>query len=114
MNKRIVKQILLIHPLKFVCEGIKKFAGAQDVSVFYLTAPEPFIYLVKDLKPDVILVHESMVEELHDDIEGSGLLGHLVVVIGEAEGHVCLKEPINLAHLVSEISKILASGVQTH
>lgn len=109
-----IKQILLIHPLKFVCEGIKKFAGAQGSEVFYLDAPEPFLYLVKDLRPDVVLIHNSLVEELHDDIEGSEILKSPVVIIGDAEGYSCLKEPLNPAHVVSEVSNILASGKQTH
>lgn len=114
MNERIVKQILLIHPLKFVCEGIKRFASAQEADVYYLDAPEPFLYLVKDLRPDVVLVHESLVEELQGEMEGAELLGHPVIIIGAAEGYPCIKEPLNLAHVVLEVSNILASSKKTH
>lgn len=109
-----LKQILLIHPLKFVCEGITKFAGAQGVSVFYLERPEPFLYLVKDLEPDVLIVHNSLAEELHDDLEGASILGTPIIFIGEFEGHTCLPEPLELSSITAKISNILALNPQNH
>ena len=108
MNERKIKQVLLIHPLKFVCESFKRFAGAQDVGVFYLEQPEPFLYLVKDLTPDVVVIHESFVEELHDDLEGVGILGVPIVVIGDAEGHLTISQPIDLSLIVDQLSNTLA------
>lgn len=114
MKEQKLKQILLIHPLKFVCESIKKFAGDQGVSVFYLERPEPFTYLVKDLGPEVVIVHASLVEELHDELEGIAIMGVHIIVIGDAEGYTCLPEPIDLSSFTAKISNILATNAQTH
>lgn len=114
MNDGKLKQILLIHPLKFVCESIKKFSASQDVSVFYLERPEPFTYLVKDMKPDVVIVHVSLVEELHDELEGIGILNTPIIIIGDIEGYSTLSEPIDLNSFTAKVSNILASGTQTH
>lgn len=114
MNEGKLKQILLIHPLKFVCESIKKFSAAQDVSVFYLERPGPFTYLVKDLSPDVVIVHQSLVEELQGELEGVSILNTPIIVIGSCDEYPYLPEPIDLNSFTAKISNILASNLQTH
>ena len=110
MADQEIKQILLLHPIKFVCESFKSFCEDEGVAVFYLEAPEPFLYLVKDLSADVVVVHESLVDELHDELEGVAINKTPIVVIGNAEGYTCINEPINLSTIASQLRQTLASN----
>jgi len=114
MHNEKLTQIILLHSSRFVCEGFKKFGAAQNISVFYLTAPEPLEYLVEDLGPQLVLVEASLLAGLRaelDEINGDSVK---VLSIGKDESFLSLDTPLDLSKVFSDLEDLLASSLKSH
>ena len=114
MKKKKLTQIILLHPSKFVCEGFKKFGAARNISVFYLTTPEPLDYLIKDLVPEAVIIDATFADELSEELSSLDTKLVSVVGIGEVEAYPCLKSPIELDKVFNDLEDLLASSLKSH
>jgi hypothetical protein len=58
----VLKQLFIMHPVKFVAKTITEFGKQASVDVYELDSVNDFSYLINDLKPEIILVHVDSVE----------------------------------------------------
>ena len=62
----MLKQLFIMHPVKFFSKTITAFGKQAGVSVYELDSINDFSYLINDLKPEIILVH---IDSVQNDIE---------------------------------------------
>jgi hypothetical protein len=113
MSDKKLKQILVAHPVKFATEAIKSFLQLNGINCYVLDDLNDFRYLIEDLSPQLILIHEDIYNEQKDaflaQIEGiSGVKYILINKTSQSESeafHDQLDEPYE----VGKISKILES-----
>lgn len=116
MNEIPLKQILLIHPIKFTCATIKEFAALGNVEVYFIEAREEFTYLINDLKPEAILIHHSFIraeaEFVQSELEKAQFKESKLIIIGDYEESEkfnagILAEPFSPETILADITKYL-------
>lgn len=58
-----IKQIILIHPEKFVCKAFEAFGKKSEIKVYSLECADDFAYLLDELKPELVLIHERAFDQ---------------------------------------------------
>lgn len=59
-NRYNLNYIFFAHPIKFICETFKAYAKVEGVDHYILDDLEDFEYLVEDLNPSVLVLHEDL------------------------------------------------------
>jgi len=119
-----IKQIILIHPKKFVCKSFEAFAKQMGFAVYTIESPVEFAYLVDELCPQLLLVHEDLLvnqgEAYFIEIAGVSFSGFKQVLIrsqkSSREAKISDKFPLFLdePYDLGELDKILASLLAEH
>jgi hypothetical protein len=116
MNEKTLKQIVLIHPVRFVCASIKEFAASKQIDVYFMEAKEEFTYLINDLKPEALIVHHSLMRTDADFVQSelakAEFTATKLFVIGEFDNASnyeakVIPEPFSIVNLTAEVSKNL-------
>jgi hypothetical protein len=116
MNEIPLKQILLIHPVRFTCSTIKEFAALGNVEVYFMEGKEEFTYLIDDLKPEIILIHHSFMsaeaEFVQAEVEKAQFKSSKLIILGEYEqaenlNAAVLAEPFSPQTFLADIRKYL-------
>lgn len=114
MNEQKLTQLIVLHPEKFVCEGLKKFGEAQGISIFYLNSVEPFSYIAEDLQPQAIIIDSSFIEPLTEELEKIDQRAFPVISLGESDLFSSIAKPLSLRGIFGDISKLLASPLKNN
>lgn len=113
MSNKELKQILVAHPVKFAAEAIKSFLQLKGINCYLLDDLKDFRYLIEDLAPQLILIHEDIYSEQKEvfagQIDGVGVVKYILISKVDSPElevfHGRLEEPYE----IGEISKILQS-----
>ncbi|MBD65038.1 MAG: hypothetical protein CME62_07510 [Halobacteriovoraceae bacterium] len=119
MKKVVIKQVILLHPIKFVCDAFDKFAKDLGVATYSLDQYEPVDYLLNDLQTDALIVHTDILEGFSDQLEKDikSYQGELKVLVWGKEEDInnvtlaydhALVEPVDLGQLDNIFSSLLA------
>ena len=61
-------QIIYINQNKFTCEFVEKLCKQNDIACYTLDQVQDFVYLIDDLRPQIILVASDTFEKFEDQI----------------------------------------------
>lgn len=79
-----LKQLFYINNNKFVCQLVEKISKQKGINCYTLDQNEDFTYLVNDLRPEIIVVAQDVLNAYGDEImafiEKSELNPHLVLM----------------------------------
>lgn len=119
MSDLKLNQIFIAHPVAFVSASIKKFAENLGVSVFVLDNLNDFRYLIEDLKPQAIIVHEEIWESNKESFnrEIKGITDLSVILIQKSDkdnGVKFIQEPFEPLELTKKIKYLLESESKSH
>jgi hypothetical protein len=120
MNDIVLNQVLIAHPVKFVNSAIQEFAKSQNISTYILDDIYDFKYLIEDLKPQLIVVHELLLKEgsegFYDQLKGFDLA--IAVIQPESSDkaysgpELVIKEPFQPKELFNNIRSLLESNLK--
>ncbi len=116
MRELSIKQILMAHPVEFVANAIKEFAKKKSVETFILDDLNDFSYLIDDLMPDAIIIHNQLYSEnkesVNRELQGKEIT---LILVGQGEGEdLYIPEPIDPANIVGQIQELLVSKFKDH
>jgi len=100
MEKKL-NQILFCHPINFVYEIISQNLELNGVKVYGLDDLSDFSFLIEDLSPEIILIHESALTEENIKMFNSQCSGrpNLVRILISKENNSIYSE--NFHHVLS-------------
>lgn len=124
----VLKQVFLIHPIKFVCNAVKEFAKQELVTIYDEQKINDFGYLINDLKPELIAIHADLVAvnytEFKKVVDNLEFKDFELVLIGRGEQissfeycsefHHFLFEPYNPSEFTASMKSFLASSKNKH
>lgn len=106
----MLNQIIMLHPAEFTCKAVAKFLQNQGVKSYYINKNEELAYLVDDLRPEVILVHHSMLDFCLAELNDCEFRAYsLVQIHPELDEENCIKEPFDPSEIYARLSDILAT-----
>lgn len=119
MSEINLNQIFIAHPVAFVVSTITEFAKESGVSVFVLDDLNDFRYLVEDLKPQALIIHEDLwksnAESFNRETAGfQGLRTILIQKNDDNHGHLSIVEPFEPSSLVEQVKQLLESDSKKH
>ncbi len=117
MSDKKLKQVLVAHPKKFSSDTIKTFLKEDGVACYLLDELNDFSYLIEDLRPQALLIHDTLLKE-HGDIVKQQLedVENLSLIMIRSEGSSfesplfkkIIQEPYSPIDLVQKIKSLLA------
>lgn len=119
MKKVEIKQVILLHPAKFVCKAFESFSKSMGIQAYTMEEYEVFDYLLKDLCPDAVIVHtdifEGFPEQIQNDLNNYDGAYKLIVWGKPEDVESCtlandgaLIEPVDLGNLDEIFESLLA------
>ncbi|MBT4790586.1 MAG: hypothetical protein HON90_03365 [Halobacteriovoraceae bacterium] len=110
-----MKQILLAHPVVFAAKAIEAFLKDEGVGTYLLDDLFDFKYLIEDLAPSFLLVHEDLLEEFEETLldQTKAFPDLKIVFIGkneQVESKLCfidtIIEPFDPANIYSHLLRL--------
>ena len=107
----------MAHPVNFVSSAIKDFAAVDAVEVYIIDDLNDFEYLINDLSPQMIVVHEKLYQVHREQIAKlANTYTDLYFVIVKANGSSChvpehmasFDEPFHPNELLRYLRSLLA------
>ena len=119
MKKVEIKQVILLHPAKFVCKAFETFAKSMEIQAYTLDQYEPFDYLMADLKPDAVIIHTDIYtgfpEQIQNDLASYNESFKTLIWGSPKDVESCelandgaLVEPVDLGNLEDIFESLLA------
>lgn len=112
----MLNQLIIIHTKKFFSGMFVALCEKQEVKCYSLEDANDFAYLIDDLKPDAVIIDdsilESQLEEAKSNLDSVKFDGFKLMILGannsglEAE---IIQKPIDPDTILSEIIAKLAS-----
>ncbi len=83
-----IKQIFYINKTKFVCDFVENLCKSNGLSCFTLTETSDFSYLITDLKPKLVIIDKSALDENSDQfwsgLKESEHSGYKTMLVGDS------------------------------
>jgi hypothetical protein len=119
MSEINLKQLFIAHPVAFVTSTIKEFAKTAGVSVFVLDDLNDFRYLIEDLKPEALIIHENLWKSNRDSFnrETTGIDSMKVFLIQKEDNqdeYLSIVEPFEPSKLIEQVKQLLESDSKKH
>lgn len=96
--------------MEFTCKAVSGFLQNQGVKCYFMSKFEAFAYLVDDLEPEIVLVHESMLGDVNDELQKCHFKEFEKIVISQgSEYEKKINEPFDPSEIYSELVQILAT-----
>ena len=105
------KTVFIAHPIEFFSKTLKEFAKLKDLEVYILDEYDDFNYLVRDLDPKMIIVHEDILDEYESSVRSALSENNALLAIIGTEQNSSSKyffvSPLDPNQLIEEILDIL-------
>lgn len=106
------KTIFIAHPIEFFSKTLQQFAKTKELEVYILDEYDDFNYLVRDLDPKMVIVHEDIFEEYEDSVrsaisENGALLALIGTQANTNNSQYYFVSPLDPNQLILEVLAIL-------
>lgn len=99
-----VNRLILIHPKKFVCRSFEEFGKDIGVSVYSIEEIEEFAYLIDDLKPELVLVHNELFQKqpafFYAEFSKTNFKPKKIILIGTKDDLLLADKNVFSSHLI--------------
>ncbi len=118
-----LKQIFIAHPVEFAAKSLKHFGEQEGVEVYILDNLDDFSYLIADLVPQALIIHQDLLEDNLSSIKREIAQYpelHTIIIVKSAENELRSEfplqiiEPFGPENFISIIQQMLVSGNKTH
>ncbi|MFT6630903.1 MAG: hypothetical protein ACJAS4_000847 [Bacteriovoracaceae bacterium] len=119
MSEINLNQIFIAHPVAFVVSTITEFAKESGVSVFVLDDLNDFRYLIEDLNPQALIIHEDLwngsTESFNRETTGFECLRTILIQKNDDNnGHLSIVEPFEPSKFIEQVKQLLESDSKKH